>query len=159
MVLREFCFMTAWPICTAQSRWWGLELEGHKTILISHSASPVCGPGCRKKYIFPSNKNRQIHRSCRQRWTFTKNSANANPRFIRSTENYWVNWLNLEVSFRRTVEIYNLNPNCLGQIWTTLFHWQNATKIHVYLFPTRLFVHHRMNANGNSTKWFIFLKQ
>jgi hypothetical protein len=27
------------------------------------------------------------------------------------------------------------------------------------LFLTRLLVHQRMNANGNSTKWFIFLKQ
>ncbi len=27
------------------------------------------------------------------------------------------------------------------------------------LFPTRLHVHQRMNANGTSTKWFIFLKQ
>jgi hypothetical protein len=28
-----------------------------------------------------------------------------------------------------------------------------------YMFPTRLHVHQRMNANGTSTKWFIFLKQ
>ncbi len=29
----------------------------------------------------------------------------------------------------------------------------------VVLFPTRLHVHQRMNANSTSTKWFIFLKQ
>jgi hypothetical protein len=29
----------------------------------------------------------------------------------------------------------------------------------LYVFPTRLHVHQRMNANGTITKWFIFLKQ
>jgi hypothetical protein len=32
-------------------------------------------------------------------------------------------------------------------------------KQEIQLFPTWLLVHQRMNANGNSTKWFIFLKQ
>ncbi len=31
--------------------------------------------------------------------------------------------------------------------------------LHQVVFPTRLHVHQRMNANGTSTKWFIFLKQ
>ncbi len=30
---------------------------------------------------------------------------------------------------------------------------------HAGVFPTRLHVHERMNADGTSTKWFIFLKQ
>jgi hypothetical protein len=35
---------------------------------------------------------------------------------------------------------------------------QNKTLV-LLLFPTLLHAHQRMNANGTSTKWFIFLKQ
>ncbi len=51
------------------------------------------------------------------------------------------------------------------KILLTLSNYLNLNSLPVmdfrksYLFPTRLPVHQRMNANGTGTEWFIFLKQ
>jgi hypothetical protein len=46
---------------------------------------------------------------------------------------------------------------CFSHEWLKISQIQQF--YHTVLFPTRLHVHQRMNANGTSTKWFIFLKQ